>query len=202
MSVTYGHGGCAASSQRQRHTMHGGQESGAGVNYATPLPPSSLTKSASELEDRYRLPVCDGRHNRRRQTTTTTTTTRQTTTTDNGRRRARVDPRQKPAERSCGVSWRRWWRKGQDVVVVEDGGFVRRSFCVCHSKENDDDDVTDNSNFERRTHKQEEMTKSLSKTRHFSSLREKEKRVFFYLFVKIFCFSDLRKNKSGKCVCF
>ncbi len=70
------------------------------------------------------------RTKRRQTTTTTTTTTRQTTTTDNGRRRARV-------------SWIQGLRGGlaeypggdcggkeQDVVVVEEKGFVRKNVDV------------------------------------------------------------------------
>ena len=76
--------------QVQRHKMHRGQKLGAGVNYATPLHPQlPYSKSASELDVRYRLPVCDGRHNNRRRQPPPPPPT-PTTTTDDGRRRARV----------------------------------------------------------------------------------------------------------------
>ena len=84
-------------------------------------PPAPLLEVRYELEDRYRLPVCDGRHDDRRQPQPPPPPT-PTTTTDDGRRRARVS-KPRPAERYGGVSWEKMVEEGRDVVVVEDEGF-------------------------------------------------------------------------------
>ena len=101
------HGGCAASSTST--TTHNAQRAGVRgrrkLRHPAP-PPAPLLEVRNELEDRYRLPVCDGRHDDRRQPQPPPPPT-PTTTTDDGRRRAEVS-KPRPERGAAEYPGRRW----------------------------------------------------------------------------------------------
>ena len=133
--------------QRHQNAQRAGAKGSRRLATTPRSTPSSLTRNQNLLEDRY-LPVCDGRHDDRRRPPPPPTPT---TTTDDGRRRAKVPGAPRPAKRVAEYPGGEGGGKEVGCRCRERMEvFVRRS--LLSLEENNDDDETDDSNFERRTH--------------------------------------------------